>query len=70
MYPKVNEYNKPPCTGTGFTASSEHLMLEYTCFMKYDETFNQVGVEIFVGAIYQADTEGKESMIGRWDDID
>lgn len=70
MYSKVNEYNKPPCTGTGFTASSEHLIPEFNCSMKYDETLNQLGIEISGGAIFRIEPSGKEIMIGCWDDIE
>ena len=46
----------PPCTGTGFTGSNEHLIPEY----KYPKTI------LTDGAIYKIDAEGNETIIGIW----
>ena len=59
-YPKMDgsePWNKPPCTGTGFTGSSEHMVPEYT----YGR-----GQEITDGAIYKLDSEGNETMVAFW----
>ncbi len=49
--------NKPPCTGTGFLGSEEHLIPEYT----HDYT------DISDGAIYKIDKDGNEIMVAMWD---
>ena len=48
----------PPCTGTGFTGSNEHLIPEY----KYPKTI------LTDGAIYKIDAEGNETIIGIWNE--
>ena len=69
MYPKADEYNRPPCTGTGFTASSEHLIPEFTYSMRPDGTVNQLGVEISSGAIFKINPQSEECLIAMWDEI-
>ena len=59
-YPKMDgsePWNIPPCTGTGFTGSGEHLVPEYT----YGR-----GREISDGAIYKIDANGQEIMVAFW----
>lgn len=59
-YPKMDgsqPWNKPPCTGTGYTGSSEHLVPEYT----YGR-----GQDIADGAIYKIDKDGNETMVAMW----
>ena len=59
-YPKMDgsePWNKPPCTGTGFTGSREHLVPEYN----YGR-----GREISDGAIYKVDIDGNETMVAFW----
>ncbi|MDU5808911.1 MAG: hypothetical protein E6Z65_06925 [Finegoldia magna] len=59
-FPKMDgsePWNKPPCTGTGYTGSGEHLVPEYT----YGR-----GQEITDGAIYKVDCNGIETMVGMW----
>ncbi len=59
-YPKMDgtePWNKPPCTGTGYTGSKEHLVPEYT----YGR-----GQEISDGAIYKVDYEGNETIVAIW----
>lgn len=59
-FPKMDgsePWNKPPCTGTGYTGSGEHLVPEYT----YGR-----GQEITDGAIYKVDGNGNETMVGMW----
>jgi|GEM_PF-1957604 hypothetical protein len=59
-YPKMDvsqPWNKPPCTGTGFTGSSRHLVPEYT----YGR-----GQDITDGAIYKIDKDGNEIMVAMW----
>lgn len=59
-YPKMDGselWNKPPCTGTGFTGSSKHLVPEYT----YGS-----GQAISDGAIYRVDAKGNETMVAFW----
>lgn len=59
-YPKMDEtepWNKPPCTGTGYTGSKEHLIPEYT----YGR-----GQDISDGAIYKVDFKGKETLVAMW----
>ncbi|WP_141567343.1 hypothetical protein [Peptoanaerobacter stomatis] len=59
-YPKMDgsqPWNKPPCTGTGYTGSSEHLVPEYT----YGR-----GQDITDGAIYKIDKDGNETMVAMW----
>ena len=59
-YPKMDgsqPWNKPPCTGTGYTGSSEHLVPEYT----YGR-----GQDITDGAIYKVDKDGNETMVAMW----
>ncbi len=59
-YPKMDgtePWNKPPCTGTGYTGSENHLVPEYT----YGR-----GQEISDGAIYKVDCTGKETLVAFW----
>ena len=59
-FPKMDgsePWNKPPCTGTGYTGSGEHLVPEYT----YGR-----GQDITDGAIYKVDGNGNETMVGMW----
>jgi len=52
--------NLPPCTGTGFVGSENHLIPEY----KYPYT------DVSEGAIYQIDQDGNESMVAVWDQFE
>ncbi len=65
-YPKINEYTKPPCTGTGYIGSEKHLVPEYTYSMDEKGEYNGAGQEITNGAIYTVDKDGKETMVGYW----
>ena len=65
-YPKINEYTKPPCTGTGYIGSEKHLVPEYTYSMDEKGEYNGAGQEITNGAIYKVDKDGKETMVGYW----
>ena len=59
-YPKMDgteKWNKPPCTGTGYTGSKEHLVPEYTYGL---------GQEISDGVIYKVDCEGRETLVAIW----
>lgn len=59
-YPKMDgsqPWNKSPCTGTGFTGSTEHLVPEYT----YGR-----GQDITDGAIFKVDGDGNETMVAMW----
>ncbi len=59
-YPKMDgsqSWWSPPCTGTGFTGSAEHLVPEYD----YGE-----GHDITEGAIYKVDCDGKETLVAIW----
>ena len=59
-YPKMDAsqpWNKPPCTGTGFTGSKEHLIPEYSYGL---------GKDIVSGAIYKIDVNGNETMVAIW----
>lgn len=62
-YPKMDgsePWNKPPCTGLGFTASPKFLIPEYT----YGR-----GKDIADGAIYKVDYSGAETLVAIWDRV-
>ena len=59
-YPKMDgsqPWNKPPCTGTGWTGSDSHLIPEYT----YGK-----GQEITDGAIFKLNSNGEETIVAFW----
>ncbi|MDP4180486.1 MAG: hypothetical protein Q8942_05260 [Bacillota bacterium] len=60
-HPVINPYTTPPCTGTGFLGSKDHLLPEYT----YGR-----GQEISDGAIFKVDKNGNESLHAVWNKID
>lgn len=66
MYPK-GDYSKPPCTGTGFTGSTNHLVPEFQYSVDENGEYSSEGHEITDGAIYKIDKNGHETMIGYWD---
>ena len=56
-FPKLDEKNLPPCTGTGFTASNEHIIPEYM----YKRS------DISDAAIFKIDKFHNEKMIAVYD---
>lgn len=59
-FPKMDDsqpWNKPPCTGTGYVGSEDHLIPEYS----YGR-----GQDISDGAIYKIDSDGNETMVAYW----
>ena len=58
-YPVVGRdgWAQPPCTGTGYLASEERLIPEYTY---------GTGQRITDGAIFRIDANGNESLIAYW----
>lgn len=68
MYPSINEHTHPPCTGTGFTGSEDHLIPEFSYSMNDDCSYNPAGQEITNGAIYKIDKDGNETLIGYWNE--
>lgn len=60
-HPVINAYTKPPCTGTGFLGSENHLLPKYTYGL---------GHEITDGAIFKVDKNGNETLHAVWNKID
>ncbi len=56
--PKVDGNNTPPCTGTGFTGSAEHLIPEYT-YEKFKASMEDA-------VIYRLDSDGNETLAAVW----